>query len=129
MALLVDTSVWSLAYRRDTPESGPEVAMLRRGLTGGERIGTAGFVLLELPRGAVPKPALRSWSQTEVWVWIALRCSATTSSGQASTNVLTARMPRASMSSSPTTGIQAGRSSGPTLSPRAPTTAASGRAG
>lgn len=57
MALLVDTSVWSLAYRRDTPQPGAEVAMLRRGLTGGERIVTTGFVLLELLRGFVPKPA------------------------------------------------------------------------
>lgn len=57
MALLADTSVWSLAYRRDAPQTGPEVAMLHRGLTGGERIVTTGFVLLELLRGFVLRPA------------------------------------------------------------------------
>lgn len=57
MALLVDTSVWSLAYRRDAPQTSSEVAKLRRGLTGGERIVTTGFVLLELLRGFVPPRA------------------------------------------------------------------------
>lgn len=57
MALLADTSVWSLAYRRDAPQPGSEVSMLRRSLTGGERIVTTGFVLLELLRGFMPPRA------------------------------------------------------------------------
>jgi predicted nucleic acid-binding protein len=56
MALLADTSVWSLAYRRDAGPATAEVEALRRGLTGGERIIAAGVVLLELLRGfARPK--------------------------------------------------------------------------
>lgn len=55
MALFVDTSVWSLAYRRDTPAGSPELAVLRTALTGGELVVTAGVVLLELLRGFVPE--------------------------------------------------------------------------
>jgi len=57
MALLVDTSVWSLAYRRDTPPGVPEVAALRRALTGGDAVVTTGMILLELLRGFVPAKA------------------------------------------------------------------------
>jgi predicted nucleic acid-binding protein len=57
MALLADTGVWSMAYRRDHPRVTPEVATLRRGLTGGERIATMGLVQLELLRGFVPAQA------------------------------------------------------------------------
>lgn len=51
MGLLVDTSVWSLAYRRDTPPDVPEVVELRRTLTAGDHVLTTGIVLLELLRG------------------------------------------------------------------------------
>jgi predicted nucleic acid-binding protein len=55
MAYLVDTSVWSLAYRRDSPSDIPEVVVLRGALTGGEQVVIAGIVLLELLRGFVPE--------------------------------------------------------------------------
>src|SRR6478752_1159268 len=57
MALLVDTSVWSLAYRRDAPADLPEVAALRRALTGGDGVATTGMILLELLRGFLPARA------------------------------------------------------------------------
>lgn len=55
MALLADTSVWSLAFRRDTPRNVPEVVVLRDALLGGEEVVTVGVVLLELLRGSVPQ--------------------------------------------------------------------------
>jgi predicted nucleic acid-binding protein len=57
MALLVDTSVWSLAYRRDAPPDIPEVKVLRRALTGGDSVVTTGMILLELLRGFAPPKA------------------------------------------------------------------------
>lgn len=51
---LVDTSVWSLAYRRDTPSAVPQVAVLRAALLEGEFVAIAGMVLLELLRGFLP---------------------------------------------------------------------------
>ncbi|MFW0796195.1 PIN domain-containing protein [Gordonia sp. CPCC 205515] len=54
MAILVDTSVWSLAYRRDSPPDVPEVAALRHALTGGDLVLTTGMIMLELLRGFVP---------------------------------------------------------------------------
>lgn len=57
MALLVDTSVWSLAYRRDVPPDLPEVEALRRALTGGDIVVTTGMILLELLRGFAPPKA------------------------------------------------------------------------
>lgn len=57
MGLLVDTSVWSLAYRRDTPTDLPEVRMLRSALTGGDAVVATGMMLLELLRGFVPPKA------------------------------------------------------------------------
>ncbi|MBI1943573.1 MAG: PIN domain-containing protein [Betaproteobacteria bacterium] len=51
MSLLVDTSVWSLAFRRDAPPAGPEVQALRRALEGGEIVVTTGLVLQELLHG------------------------------------------------------------------------------
>jgi predicted nucleic acid-binding protein len=57
MALLADTSVWSLAYRRDSPPARAEVNALREALTGGERVVTTGLVLLELLQGFVPARA------------------------------------------------------------------------
>lgn len=51
MSLFVDTSVWSLALRRDVPERAPEVSELRRALRGGTPVITAGLVLQELLQG------------------------------------------------------------------------------
>jgi hypothetical protein len=48
MTLLVDTSVWSLAFRRDAPVSGPEVLALKAAIDGGDAIVTTGLVLQEL---------------------------------------------------------------------------------
>jgi predicted nucleic acid-binding protein len=49
--LLVDTSVWSLALRRDRPPNTPEVAMLAHALEAGELVVTTGLVLQELLQG------------------------------------------------------------------------------
>ena len=51
MKLLVDTSVWSLALRRDHPPDLPEVAALARALEGGELVVTTGLILQELLQG------------------------------------------------------------------------------
>jgi len=52
MTLFVDTSVWSLALRRDAaPSHAPEVAALSSGLQGGELVVTTGVVLQELLQG------------------------------------------------------------------------------
>ena len=55
--LLVDTSVWSLAYRRDAPPDVPQVAVLRSALVNGEYVAITGMVLLELLRGFIPPRA------------------------------------------------------------------------
>ncbi|MEI2716974.1 MAG: PIN domain-containing protein [Candidatus Nanopelagicales bacterium] len=54
MALLVDTSVWSLAFRRDAPPMIPQVQALARALAGADDVVTAGVVVLELLRGFLP---------------------------------------------------------------------------
>ena len=41
MSLLVDTSVWSLAFRRDEASSAPEVQALRQALESGETVVTS----------------------------------------------------------------------------------------
>ena len=51
MNLFVDTSVWSLALRRDPPEHRPEVERLARALDDGEGVFTTGLVLQELLQG------------------------------------------------------------------------------
>lgn len=51
MSLFVDTSVWSLAFRRDQPSAAPEVDAVRNALEGGETIVTTGLVLQELLQG------------------------------------------------------------------------------
>ena len=52
MTLLVDTSVWSLALRRDPPISAaPQVQALRDALEGDEIVVTTGLVLQELLQG------------------------------------------------------------------------------
>lgn len=56
MSLFVDTSVWSLAFRRDRPESVAEAEELGRALSAGEEVVTTGLVLQELLQGfAGPK--------------------------------------------------------------------------
>lgn len=56
MSLLVDTSVWSLALRRDAEQTVPEVAALRDALLGADQVFTTGLVLQELLQGfAGPK--------------------------------------------------------------------------
>ena len=54
MTLLVDTSVWSLAFRRDAPPDVPEVNMLARALSGKEDVVSAGVIIVELLRGFLP---------------------------------------------------------------------------
>jgi predicted nucleic acid-binding protein len=49
--LFVDTSVWSLALRRDLPSRRREVAFLAEALEAGESIFTTGLVLQELLQG------------------------------------------------------------------------------
>ena len=51
MTLFVDTSVWSLAFRRDLPSTAPEVVALRSALEGGETILSTGLVVQELLQG------------------------------------------------------------------------------
>lgn len=51
MTLFVDTSVWSLAFRRDVASAAPEVHALRDALEGGETIVTTGLILQELLQG------------------------------------------------------------------------------
>jgi predicted nucleic acid-binding protein len=51
VSLLVDTSVWSLAFRRDADNAVPEVQMLRQALEGGYQVFTTGLVLQELLQG------------------------------------------------------------------------------
>lgn len=51
MSLFVDTSVWSLALRRDAASSAPEVSELVRALEAGDAIITTGLVLQELLQG------------------------------------------------------------------------------
>jgi len=56
MNLFVDTSVWSLALRRDGPAVAPEVDFLKQALWTGAPILTTGLVLQELLQGfAGPK--------------------------------------------------------------------------
>ena len=56
MSLLVDTSVWSLAFRRDTASALPEVSALQHALEGADQVFTTGLVLQELLQGfAGPK--------------------------------------------------------------------------
>ena len=51
MTLLVDTSVWSLALRRDNAEASKEVRALREALDGADSVVTTGLVLQELLQG------------------------------------------------------------------------------
>lgn len=51
MTLLVDTSVWSLALRRDAAGATPQLRALRDALEGAEMVVTTGLVLQELLQG------------------------------------------------------------------------------
>ena len=51
MALFVDTSVWSLAFRRDGDQDVPQVKRLRRALEAEEILLATGVVLQELLQG------------------------------------------------------------------------------
>jgi len=51
MTLVVDTSVWSLALRRDGAVATPEVAALREAIEGSDVVVTTGLVLQELLQG------------------------------------------------------------------------------
>ena len=56
MSLLVDTSVWSLAFRRDAETAVVEVRTLQHALDGADQVFTTGLVLQELLQGfAGPK--------------------------------------------------------------------------
>ena len=56
MSLLVDTSVWSLAFRRDAEAYTQAVEVLRSALEGADQVFTTGLVLQELLQGfAGPK--------------------------------------------------------------------------
>ncbi len=49
--ILVDTSVWSLALRRDEPPLRAEILFLREALEAGDAVFTTGLVLQELLQG------------------------------------------------------------------------------
>jgi len=51
VSLLVDTSVWSLALRRDAPLDLPEVRALGQALASGELVVTTGLILQEILQG------------------------------------------------------------------------------
>ena len=51
MTLFVDTSVWSLAFRRDLPSTSGEAQALARAIGNGETIVATGLVLQELLQG------------------------------------------------------------------------------
>jgi predicted nucleic acid-binding protein len=51
LSLFVDTSVWSLALRRNAPSRAKEVRALTRAIETGESIVTTGLVLQELLQG------------------------------------------------------------------------------
>ena len=60
MTLLVDTSVWSLALRRDAEASEVEVQHLKEALLGADVVVTTGLVLHELLQGfSGPKASAR----------------------------------------------------------------------
>jgi predicted nucleic acid-binding protein len=51
LSLFVDTSVWSLAFRRSPPSPATQVQVLIRAIESGETILTTGIVLQELLQG------------------------------------------------------------------------------
>ena len=60
MSLFVDTSVWSVAFRRDQVEpAAPQVHALRDALEGGDTVVTTGLILQELLQGFAGPQARR----------------------------------------------------------------------
>ena len=59
MTLFVDTSVWSLAFRRDTPPEISETQALARAISDGTQVMTTGLVLQEVLQG-MSGPKLRA---------------------------------------------------------------------
>ena len=59
MTVLVDTSVWSLALRRDAPPDVPELEQLRTVLDGPDLVTTTGLILQELLQGFAGPRAFR----------------------------------------------------------------------
>lgn len=58
MTVLVDTSVWSLAFRRDSESKEPAINALKDALAGSDVVVTTGFILQELLQGfSGPKAA------------------------------------------------------------------------
>jgi predicted nucleic acid-binding protein len=51
VSVLVDTSVWSLALRRDVVAAAPEVVALRDALLGAAQVFTTGLIVQELLQG------------------------------------------------------------------------------
>jgi predicted nucleic acid-binding protein len=51
LSLFVDTSVWSLALRRNSPPAAPQVRALVHAIESGETLLTTGLVLQELLQG------------------------------------------------------------------------------
>ena len=58
MTFLVDTSVWSLALRRDAEATAPEVHALKEALLGADVVVTTGLILQELLQGIVGPKAV-----------------------------------------------------------------------
>jgi predicted nucleic acid-binding protein len=72
VTLFVDTSVWSLALRRDASGSEPEVHLLKDALMGADIVVTTGLVLQELLQGfSGPK----SWQGFVYRVFVSLLLS------------------------------------------------------
>jgi predicted nucleic acid-binding protein len=79
LSLFVDTSVRSLAFRRDAPAAVKEVRELVRAIEAGEELITTGLVLQELlqaspGRGTAPKSSIgsarcRCWFPTGAIMW------------------------------------------------------------
>jgi predicted nucleic acid-binding protein len=59
LSLFVDTSVWSLAFRRGGPVTAPEVVELARAIRSRDLVLSTGFVLQEILQGAAG-PRFRS---------------------------------------------------------------------
>lgn len=72
MSLLVDTSVWSLAFRRDGSTATAEVEVLRAALEGARLVVTTGVVVQELLQGfAGPRDRQRLLERLEALSYVA----------------------------------------------------------